>query len=176
MDLYDKDPKSPFHNLRGTFGVILLLVVGMSVFAYICLSTNKYVLPAALLLLIMLEIVQLIILFKEGKKLDIGCEVAFFLVFFSAFFGIYRKTFTANYTFLLATVFYRPNYTLYCNRRLALILGLLIMAVALPITCGIVTGRETVDLLSTLYALLVAGLWVFCSKLGAKGLGFGESS
>jgi tryptophan-rich sensory protein len=78
--------------------------------------------------------------------------------------------------FFFATALYRPYYTNYCNLRLALIVGLSNMALVLPVTCGLVTNPELSDLLAVPYLLLVASLWVFCSKLGADILGFERES
>jgi hypothetical protein len=174
MDFYSKDPKSLAHDLRGTLKVVLLLSVGMSIFAYVALSNNPRVLAAAFLAFIVLEIVQLLSWSRRGEILHVACEVAYFLVLTTAVVGLYHKTMAKDFIFLQATIFYRPYYTFRRNRRLALVLGVLILIVALPITLGIVTDRESVRVLSVLYLLLVASLWAFCSKLGARFFGFDE--
>jgi hypothetical protein len=176
MDFYSKDPKLLTHDLRGTIKIVLFLAVLMSLYAYASLSTNPHVLAAAFLVFIILEIVQLFSWSRKGEMLHVACEVAYFLVLSTALVGVYSKTMTRDYTFLWATILYRPYYTLRCNRRLALVLGVLIVIVALPITLGIVTDRESVGLLSVFYFLLVAGLWAFCSKFGARFFGFEEDA
>jgi hypothetical protein len=154
----------------------LAVLAAMSIFAYVRLSTNKAVMPMAILLLCILEVVQFVRAYRETRRLEAWCEVVYCVVLLSVFLGAYRHSIVDHRTFMFATVFYRPFYTRYCNRRLSLILCLLIMAAVCPVTCGIVTNSDFVDLLTALYALLVACLWLFCSKLGARAFGFEQNS
>ena len=176
MDFYSKDPNSAVHDLRGTLKVVLLLSVGLSIFAYVSLSNNPRVLAAAFLAFIVLEIVQLLSWSRRGEILHVACEVAYFLVLTTTLVGLYHKTMAKDFIFLQATIFYRPYYTLRCNRRLALVLGVLIAVVALPVTLGIVIDPKSVSFLSVLYFLLVAALWAFCSRFGARFFGFEEDA
>ena len=164
------------NRLKSLPMTVLLLVVGMSIFAYVRLSPNKSVIPVAILLLSILEALRLIQAFKESKKVEALSEAAYFIVLLSVFLGVYRSSLADHRMFMFATIFYRPNYTLYCNRRIALILGFLIMCSVLPITCGLVTKPDVVGLLSGLYALIVSALWALCSKPAAKVFGFEENS
>ena len=60
---------------------MVVVLIGMSVYAYICLSSNKAVLPAAIVMLSILEVVRLAREYKESTKLATACEVVYFLVF-----------------------------------------------------------------------------------------------
>ncbi len=154
----------------------LFLLVLMFGYAYACLSQSKAVLPVAIGLFGILEAVHVLRNYRKLGRLVLFCEILYSVVFISVCLGVYLKTSAASQSFLLATIFYRPYYTLRCNRRLALTLGLLILALVLPVSFGFVTDPDSVGFLSALYVLMVAALWVFCSKLGAKVFGFAEES
>jgi hypothetical protein len=154
----------------------LFLLVLMSGYAYACLSRSKAVLPAAIGLFGVLEAIYVLRNYRKLAKLVLSCEVLYSVTFISVCLGVYFKTFEATQTFLLATIFYRPYYTLRCNRRLALILGLLILGLVLSVSFGLVADPDSVGFLTALYVVMVVGLWVLCSKLGAKVFGFAEES
>lgn len=145
---------------------LFYIAVFAAVYGFLSFSKSKLVFPVALSIFSVLEIVRLIRKRKESL-LEAGCEAAFFLVLFAVFIGVYRNTFAGDRTFMFATILFRPYFTLRCNRRLALVLCLLIVAVVLPIVFGIVTEPSYVSLLTMGYAFLVASLWVFCSRLGS---------
>jgi uncharacterized membrane protein YiaA len=150
----------------------LALLVGISIYAYVRLSTNKAVMPMAIVLLCVLEVAQFARAYKESKKVEAWTDAASVLVLLLVCVGVYRHSIATHPTFIFATVFYRPFYTRYCHRRLALVLALLIICAVLPAICGIVRDPDSISVLAALYALLVATLWVFCSKLGATIFGF----
>jgi hypothetical protein len=161
----EKDNKPPY-----TVGRVLkglgALTIGMSMYAYFMLSTNKAALPTATVIFSILEIVQVRRRYQEATRLETVCEAAYFLALGCVAIGIYRTPISGHLYLLLGVIFYRPYYTLYSHPRLALVLGLLIIAAVLPIACGIATDSDSVGMLMGLYALLVSGLWVFCSKFG----------
>ena len=159
----EETPKKPASLAKR----LLMLAIGMSAFAYAMLSTNKFVIPGLIVALSIFEVIGLVKGFKESKMLEALCEVVYFIVLLALGFGASRALFAGHWGVIWVTIFYRPQYTVYRNQRLAFALGLLIMAVTLPITLGIVTDPSAVALLTTMYGLLVAGLWLFCSKLGA---------
>jgi hypothetical protein len=165
-------PKRPVSLLK----TLLILVIGMSVFAYGMLSTSKTVFVVFTIGISIFEVSRLVQGLKESKTLETLCEAAYFVVIITFLLGAYRGLLAFNPTLMFTTALYRPNFTLYRNRRLALALGLAIMVVTLPINLGIVTDPDAVQALTVLYALMVASLWVFCSRLGAKLFGFEESS
>ena len=153
---------------------VLRALFYVSIFAaiYGCLSFSKSKLafPIALTVFGALEIVRLVRIRRESL-LETACEASFFLVLFSVFLGVYRHAFASDRIFMFATAFYRPYFTLRCNRRLALIFCLLIVTVVLPIVFAIVTDPSYVRLLTIGYACLVASLWIFCSRLGSDLFG-----
>ena len=163
----EQTPKKPASLAK----TLLMLVVGMSAYVYLRLSSSRLVFPGVLIALSILEVARLIKGFRESRRLEALCELAYFLVLFSFFLGILRHSLDGQYAVLYITILYRPNYTLYWHQRLALGLGVLIVAVTLPIMLGIVTNPDLVGLLTVLYGLSVAGLWVFCSKLAAWAFG-----
>jgi len=146
---------------------LLMLLVGMSAFVYLRLSSSKFVFPGLLIALSIMEVARLINGFRESRKLEALCELAYFLVLFSFLLGAVRHFLDGHYAVAYITILYRPNYTLYRNQRLALGLGVLIVPVTLPIMLGIVSDPGLVGLLTGLYGFLVACLWMFCSKPGA---------
>ena len=156
--------------------VLVVVAVAMSLYAFGRLSNSDSVMFVLLLLAAVLETVHLIGKYRKSTRLYVGCEAAYFIVLLSIFLGPYRNSLSDHIAFFIATVFYQPYYTLYCNRRLAFAIGLLIMAVVLPVTCGIVADAGFADLLAATYALLVVSLWAFCSKLGAMVFGFSPAT
>ena len=156
-------PKKPASLAK----TLLMLVVGMSAYVYLSLSTSKFIFPGLIIALSIMEVGRLIKGLRESRRVEALSELAYFLVLLSLFLGILRHSLDGHHAVLYITILYRPNYTLYWNQRLALGLGVLILAVTVPIMLGIVTHPDLVGLLTVLYGLLVAGLWLFCSKLGA---------
>jgi RHS repeat-associated protein len=150
----------------------LAILASMSVYAYLSLSTNRAVLPTAIVLLCVLELVLFVRSYRKSSKVEAWTDLASVVVLLLVCLGVYRRFIVGHATFIFATVFYRPFFTRCCNPRLALALNLMIVAAVLPGTCGIVTNSDFVGLLGVLYALLVGCLWVFCSKLGASLFGF----
>ncbi|MBZ5543508.1 MAG: hypothetical protein LAO07_07490 [Acidobacteriia bacterium] len=163
-------PKKPASLAK----TLLMLAIGMSAFAYAMLSTNKFVIPAAILLLTIFEVYALVKGFSGANVIGPLCEVEYFVVLLSLLYGAYHGLFAGHPGVLYVTILYRPQYTVYRNQRIALVLGLLIMTVAVPITLGMVSDESAVDMLTGLYGFLVAGLWVFCSKFG--GWAFGSAA
>ena len=159
----EQTPKKPASLAKR----LLILAVVMSAYVYLRLSTSRLVFPGVVIALSIAEVVLLIKAFRESRRLEALSELAYFLVLFSFLFGILRHYLDGQYAVLYITILYRPYYTLYRNQRLALGLGALILAVTVPIMLGIVTDPDLLGLLTALYGLLVAGLWLFCSKLGA---------
>jgi hypothetical protein len=150
---------------------LVLLAVVMSGFAYFRLSNGKFVIPEFIAVLSILEIYGLVKGIKESKVYEALCEIEYFFVLLALLFGAYRGTLSGQSGIAYVTIFYRPQYTVHRNQRLAFTLGLLIMAVTLPVGLGIVMDPVFVELLIVIYGFLVAGLWVFCSKLGAWAFG-----
>ncbi|MGA3325891.1 MAG: hypothetical protein ABSF45_15570 [Terriglobia bacterium] len=164
---------STHDDLRKLVKMLPVVIMSWALYAFLMLSSSKAALPAAIILLGILEVVELKRMYKEFGWVYVGCEVAYFPVLMLFVWAVYHDLLVNHPTFVLATIFYRPFFTLFCNRRLAFGMGLAILVATLPIATGIVTDPDFVDLLTTLYALLVAGLWAFCSKLGASVFGFG---
>jgi len=164
--------KKPVSNLR----IFLGFVVCMSLGIFIYFQKNEKVLLGAMVLVTILEFVNLLRMYNGLERFQAISEGAWFLVMLSIFLGPYRHSLMDHLVFTYATIFYRPYATNYCNPRLALGVGLMIMVAVLPVTCGIVTDTGLADLLAALYLLLVASLWAFCSKLGAKVFGFEQDS
>ena len=146
----------------------------LGIFLYF--QKNEKILFVAMGLITILELVNLLRMYSASKKFQAISEGAWFVIMLSIFLGPYRLSLMDHQVFTLATIFYRPYYTNYCNLRLALIVGLSNMAVVLPVTCGVVTNPVLCDLLAVPYLLLVASLWIFCSKPGADILGFERES
>ena len=163
---------STHNDLQKLVKMLPVLIMSWAMYAYLMLSSNKAVLPATIVLLSILEVVELKRMYKEFGWLYVGCEVAYFPVLLLFGWAVYHDLLVGHPTFVFATIFYRPYFTLFCNRRLAFGMGLTILVIVLPITTRIVTDPDLLNLLTALYALLVAGLWAFCSKLGARIFNF----
>ena len=148
----------------------------MSLYIFLSLVKNDALLRAVMALAAVGEAVYLLRMYRTSKKFQAISEGAWFVIMISIFLGRPRISLVDHQVFALATIFYRPYYTNYCNLRLALIIGLVNMALVLPITCGAVTDPGLSDLLAVPYLLLVASLWAFCSKPGASILGFERES
>jgi hypothetical protein len=150
--------------LRALFYVAIFAAVYVS----LSISKTEVAFPIALLVFGALEVLRIFKKAKQSSALDVGCEVSFFLVLLVTFVGVCRGSFAVNRVFMFATLAYRPYFTMHCNRRLGFALCVLIAADALPIACGLVTDAGAVSIMSMLYALLVACLWVFCSKVSSR--------
>ena len=168
----DDTPKARPPVMRSVF----LFVGAMSLYAYLKFSNEKTAMPATLLLICILGGVQVVRWYKGMRRVEAWCEAIYLLVVLSAVLGVYRNTLAPNHLFVLTTILNIPPYTVHCNRRLAVILGFLIMTAVFPITFGIATSSDSVRFLTILYALLVAGLWTFCSKFSSRAFGFEKSS
>lgn len=162
-DQHEKDRVTP-----NIFLLILILVLAMSLYAFLRLSTARWIEPLTLIMLVVLETLVIALSYKRWSKLDVWFECAANLVFIAIAFGLYKQTFVANETVWIATIFYRPYYLMYGNRRLAFILSLLIAATVLPIATGFASDAGVVQGLTLFYSLFVFSLWVFCSRLGSK--------
>lgn len=156
-----------------TLGTIFLVAICMSFYALLMLSKNSTLIVVMILLLSVLELVSLLRMYKESTRSELGIELLYFVVLLSVFVGPFREHFANHRIFMFATILYRPYYTAYANRRIALVLGLLIVAVVLPITIGLVRVENTIDILAVAYAALVVALWVSCSKFAT--IAFGRS-
>lgn len=142
----------------------LILIIAMSLYAFLRLSHNPMVFRVSIGLLVILEAVKLWFASRESTRTEVAIEAAFFVVLISIVLGPITRY---EYAFLFSTILYRPDYLRHGNRVMALTLSLLIAAVVLPITCGLVTDRSSLNLLSWLYASFVFCFWLTCSKLGA---------
>lgn len=153
------------------FGSVLVVAMAMSIYTYIRLVSNSAVLTGAILILTILETARIVLAVKSSTRLDIAFDSAFFVVLMSVLLGAYRTSLGAHPIFLFATIFYRPKFMRHGNRRLAFAFSLMIIGTVLPVMLGLVTDSGVVQVLTLLYALLVTGLWVFCSKVGAAAIG-----
>ena len=147
----------------------------ISVYAFLSLSPHKFALRAAIVLLCALTVIEFIRSYRSSRKIVAWTNTASAVVVLLALWGVYRQTITAHNTFLFATIFYRPYFTRYCNRRLVIVLTALIVTTALLATSEIITDSDLLGLLAGFYGLLVAALWAFCSKFGATVFGFEPS-
>lgn len=148
----------------GVLRALFYVAIFAAVYLTLSISKNALVFPIALVVFSVLEILRIFKKAKQPSALDVGCEVSFFLALIATFVGLYRGWFTANRVFMFATLAYRPCFTMHNNRKLGFVLCVCIAADALPIACGLVTEPGAVSVMSGLYGLLVASLWVFCSK------------
>lgn len=166
MNRNDHHQHGRYSKVSSTLVLVLVFVLAMSLFAYVRLSTNDVVFTAAIVILIILGVTQIILGYKGSTRLDVAYDATFLVVLMSVILGVYRTSLAKHPVFMFATIFFRPEYTRYGNRRFAFVVGLLINATVLPITCGVITDPDVVSALTLLYALFVLSLWVFCSKRG----------
>lgn len=139
--------------------VVAGLAIVMSIYAFLMLWSKGFAL--AIIVFCILEMVRAIFAYRRAGRLEVGFELAFLAVFLTLAFGISRIG--HGYPYLFATIFYRPEYLHYGNRRLALLLSVIIVVFVLPVTTGLITNYVTVALSGFVYLILVGALWLFCS-------------
>jgi hypothetical protein len=165
-----RDGSKETHSPVFAWGVTLLaLALIMSLYAYVRLSTNPRVFEAAVVAVILLDVG---LLFADGKTLsrfDVGFDLEYLATLLSVVWGAFADNPTISLhstpVVLITTIFYRPKLLNRGNRRLAFLLGSVILGVVAPVAFGWVKQRDVIGILSFLYAMLVCQLWVFCSRI-----------
>jgi FtsH-binding integral membrane protein len=170
-----KDTNQKRTEVRTAIASLIVFVIVMSLYAYARLSDPERVWKPLIVILTICGIAKILIDYKGSARLDTAFYVAFFVVFLSIILNPHGRSLGAHRALLFATILYRPEYMVHGDRRLAFALSLMIMGAVLPVTLGLVTDWDAIQALSFLYALLVASLWVFCSKLGARFFGSSQS-
>jgi hypothetical protein len=145
--------------------VAVAFAIVMSIFVYMRLASEGFIL--ALLLIVVGGVLQVVGRWKSSSRMDIAFDAVSTVVLVSVILHVYHRSLTTYVVLFFTTIFYRPGYLHHGNRRLALIVSLVIAGVVLPVTCGFVSDPSLVQVASGLYALLVLSLWIFCSKFGA---------
>jgi hypothetical protein len=163
--MHNDGQDSTLSKIRAAVYGVFMFSFAMSIYAYVMLSSNPVVLPMALVIMTVLASVLIFLRAKTATPVDTAFEIASFLVFLAVILYLYRTSFFDHKLLLWTTGLYRPNYLTHGNRRVALVLSLLITAIVLPVTLGVVTDPSVVQAMTFLYAVLVLSLWVFCSKL-----------
>ena len=150
------------HRDVSTLRILSGLVAAMSLYAFLMLSGHGMIL--ALILFGIFESVRLARLPRPVSIEQVGFSIAFVVTLLLICWGVHKEAFQHRWTFLFATIFYRPEYFYRGNWRTAFVLGALILLAVGPVACGVITEPASLDLSGVAYAGLVAALWLLCSS------------
>jgi hypothetical protein len=146
----------------GAFQVIAGLVVFASVYSFVRLSPHGLIYGMGLF--VILEVIRLARLPRPVTIEQIGFSIAFVVTLLLVCWGVHKNAFQHRWTFLAATIFYRPEHFYRGNWRTAFVFGALILLVVGSVACGLVTEPVSLDLSGIAYVTLVAALWLLCSS------------
>lgn len=167
----ETEPKSVYSLLR----IISLATLWMAFYAWAKLSRTSSISPALLLAVyVLIGTARLVLNFREATKLEFCCETVHVLAMMSFVYGAFHESAPFTWAFIYATIFYLPSHTLHCNRKLAFVIGLLILCIVASLTLNLVVDPQARNYMSGAYAVLVTLLWMFCSKLSARVFGLDE--
>jgi hypothetical protein len=162
-----------FDSPKGAFKVLFILALVIALYFGLGALNWRLFFPVALSMYALLTAWEVLRKWRELTIVDVFCETSFPVVLVAVSVGIYRHTFSfvGNTTFMFAIIFHRLYSTVRYNGRLALTLCLLVIAVVVPIPFTTVSDSVVMSRMGLAYALLIACLWVFCSKWSSKIFG-----